>query len=106
MQEQLPNQGVTVKIFGSEYTIRASQDPGYLKELADYVDAKMREIASGGMASSTKVAVLAALNITDELKSLERGIVTADDSDKLEDIKEEYTNRAAALIQLIDEHIS
>ena len=72
MQNKEPEKGITVKIFGSEYNIRATQDQRYIKGLAKYVDDKMQEIASGGIVSSTKVAVLAALNIADELKTLKK----------------------------------
>lgn len=56
-----------VEIFGTVYPVRAEQDPEYLRELADVVDSKMREIASKlSTPDPTKVAVLAALNLTDE----------------------------------------
>jgi len=57
-----------VEIFGSEYHIRADVDPDYVKSVAVYVDAKMQEIAQNqSLVSSTKVAILAAINIADEL---------------------------------------
>ena len=57
-----------VEIFGSEYHIRADADADYVKTVATYVDAKMSEIAqSQSLVSSTKVAILAAINIADEL---------------------------------------
>ncbi|MFQ5599935.1 MAG: cell division protein ZapA [Candidatus Krumholzibacteriia bacterium] len=57
-----------VEIFGSEYTIRADADPDYVKSIAAYVDTKMNEIAEKQkLVSSTKVAILAAINIADEV---------------------------------------
>ena len=57
-----------VEIFGSEYHIRAEAEPDYVKNVAAYVDAKMRDIAENQkLVSSTKVAILAAINIADEL---------------------------------------
>ncbi len=57
-----------VEIFGSEYHIRADVDADYVKTVAVYVDAKMQEIAQNqSLVSSTKVAILAAINIADEL---------------------------------------
>ncbi len=59
---------IQVDIFGSQYTIKGVAQPDYIKELAAYVDSKMREITENtATISSTKVAILAALNIADEL---------------------------------------
>lgn len=57
-----------VNIFGTEYPIKGSTDTEYIKKVAGYVDQKMREIDQNiPIDSSLKVAILAALNITDEL---------------------------------------
>jgi len=59
---------VKVTIFGSEYPIKSEADPEYIKRVAKYVDRKMREIAEKvEIQSPEKVAILTALNITDEL---------------------------------------
>lgn len=61
-------EGVTVDIFGHEYKIRGDADPEYILEIAQYVDGKMKEVAHGAPAGSlTKIAILAALNIAEEL---------------------------------------
>ena len=57
-----------VNIFGTEYPIKGSTDAEYIKKVANYVDNKMREVNQNiSIDSSLKVAILAALNITDEL---------------------------------------
>lgn len=57
-----------VEIFGSVYHVRGDKDPEYLQDLAEVVDRKMREIAQQvSTVDSAKIAILAALNITDEL---------------------------------------
>jgi cell division protein ZapA len=57
-----------VQIFGSDYHVRGEVDPEYIRTLAAYVDAKMQEIANDqSLVSSTKVAILTAIHITDEL---------------------------------------
>jgi cell division protein ZapA len=57
-----------VQIFGSDYHVRGDVDSEYLKSVAAYVDAKMHEIAtSQSLVSSTKVAILTAIHIADEL---------------------------------------
>jgi cell division protein ZapA len=59
---------VQVQIFGHSYTIRGEADQDYIVGVAGYVDRKMREVAERvPVASLTKVAILASLNIADEL---------------------------------------
>lgn len=58
----------TIKIFGHEYRVKGDADPGYIEEVARYVDQKMREVSKQTpVGSITKIAILAALNIADEL---------------------------------------
>jgi cell division protein ZapA len=62
---------VKVDIYDQSYNVSADQNEEYLKELAAYVDSKMRAIAeSTHMVDSLKVAVLAALNVADEMFTL------------------------------------
>jgi len=72
---------IRVSIYGREYSIRGDADPGYIREIAHYLDMKMRQMTDNTTVPSTaKVAILAALNITDELFQRERQIrETADD---------------------------
>ena len=72
---------IRVSIYGREYSIRGDADPGYIREIAHYLDMKMRQMTDNTTVPSTaKVAILAALNITDELFQRERQIRdTADD---------------------------
>lgn len=61
-------QTVTVNIYGEEYPIRGDADSEYILKVAAYLDDKMREVAErNNNKPPTKVAILAALNITDEL---------------------------------------
>jgi len=60
-----------VEIYDQSYNVNADGNEEYLQELALYVDGKMREIATATrMVDSLKVAVLASLNIADELFAL------------------------------------
>lgn len=64
-----------VEIFGATYNVRGDNDPDHLQELADHVDRKMREIAQHlSQADTTKIAILAALNIADELFEVRKGL--------------------------------
>jgi cell division protein ZapA len=59
---------IPVEISGQRYPIRSSLDPEYVARLATYVDEKMRAAAdSTPTGDSLRLAVLAALNIADEL---------------------------------------
>jgi cell division protein ZapA len=59
---------VTVKINGIEYNLKGKEDGKYLLDVAGYVDGKFREIsANNSKLGTSSVAVLAALNIADEL---------------------------------------
>ena len=63
---------VRINILGQEYTVKTSANPIYFQKIADYVNAKTKEIIASGVDAKTqqlKIAVLACLNITDELLS-------------------------------------
>jgi cell division protein ZapA len=63
-----PKNVVQVEIFGNTYTIRGEADQDYILGVAAYVDQKMREVTDKlPVASLSKVAILASLNIADEL---------------------------------------
>ena len=61
---------VVVDIYDQVYQLRGT-DPQHIERLAALVDAKMRAVSShGATVDSLRVAVLAALNIADELTTL------------------------------------
>lgn len=65
---------VPVTIFGQEYTLRTDEDGAYIEGLASYVDERMRLVADRTRTADTaKIAILAALNIADELHKGGRG---------------------------------
>jgi len=71
---------IKVEIYDQAYTVRSDGDPDYLKQLAEYVDQRMREISSGTLTvDSRKVAILAALYIADELHQLRKAHEQADE---------------------------
>jgi cell division protein ZapA len=66
----MPDEGrvVPVEIAGQRYPIRSSLDPEYVARLATYVDDKMRAAAdTSPSGDSMRLAVIAALNVADEL---------------------------------------
>jgi cell division protein ZapA len=59
---------IPVEIRGLRYPIRSALDPQYVARLASYVDEKMRAAAeSAPTGDMVRLAVLAALNVADEL---------------------------------------
>jgi len=59
---------ISVEIHGQRYPIRSTLDQDYVTRLASYVDEKMRAAADSTPTSdSLRLAVLAALNLADEL---------------------------------------
>jgi cell division protein ZapA len=61
-------QVISVDIHGQRYPIRSTLDPEYVARLASYVDEKMKAASdSSPTGDSLRLAVLAALNVADEL---------------------------------------
>ncbi|MHB8835898.1 MAG: cell division protein ZapA [Candidatus Methylomirabilia bacterium] len=77
---------LTVRIYGENYPLRTAEPAARLEELARYVDARMREVAaSGKVVVTSKIAVLAALHIADELFRLRERPRHASDRNDYED---------------------
>ena len=65
--DDVQGQSIAVEIYDQVYHLRGT-DTAYIEHLARLVDAKMRAVtAQGGTVDSLRVAVLASLNIADEL---------------------------------------
>jgi cell division protein ZapA len=92
---------VSVEIYDQVYHLRGV-DPKYIEQLAALVDGKMRAVAShGGTVDSLRVAVLAALNIADELLALrERHEAMSGSMHQSEDT---MRSRAGTLAGMLDE---
>jgi cell division protein ZapA len=56
-----------VEIFGEVYHVRGGDESGHLQELADLVDRRMREVAERVKGDTARIAILAALNLAEEL---------------------------------------
>jgi cell division protein ZapA len=92
---------VSVEIYDQVYHLRGT-DAEHINELATLVDAKMRAVAAhGSTVDSLRVAVLAALNVADELLALrERYAEATGNTDRAED---SMRTRAGALAGILDE---
>ncbi len=62
---------VQVEIYGQVYNIKGADDSGHIRELAAYVDNKMKEVEKGtGTVDPLRVAILTALTLADEFDRL------------------------------------
>jgi len=87
-------QVVPVEIHGQRYSIRTTLPPEYVGQLAAYVNDKMRTVSdTSAPTDSLRLAVLAALNIADELFRLQDSAGARDD---------ELAARAGELERLLD----
>lgn len=83
---------VEINILGQNYTIKGDAHEEYIKELAAFVDEKLKEIhASNPNITPLKASILASLNIADELHRLK------DDHDRAARTIEEKTNALSGL---------
>ena len=89
---------VKVTIYGQEYNLKAPADATYIKNIAEYVDTRMREVQEELSAPQVpaKVAILAAMNITDALFKANQ------QNDK---IKNDVESKVSSLIEIVDEAI-
>jgi cell division protein ZapA len=73
MAKEIPTNAsgyTTVSIYDQTYHLRG-QNPDHIRQLADLVDSKMRAVAAHGRTvDSLRVAVLAALNLADEVSQI------------------------------------
>ncbi len=87
---------IPVKIYNREFVIEGGNwDPLYVSALAKYVDEQMNRIANtSNIVDTSRVAVLAALNIADELFRLRESKDTGG---------QEISKRSDELIRLLDQ---
>jgi cell division protein ZapA len=87
-----------VRIYGAEYSIRSQEDVNRIKDVAEYVDSKMREVDQNvRVDSSLKVAILASLNITDELFR---------ERENKEKLRDKLENKIEELNRLLDQRLN
>ena len=89
---------VQVEIHGQKYPIRTELDPRYVEELAQFVESRMA-LASKSSPSSDAVglAILTALNITDEYFRTRNNLTTSSGS---------LTARTEALERMVDQALA
>lgn len=63
---------ITVSICGEDYTLVAEESTAYMEQVAALVDKKMKEVIAGVKVGRNDAAVLAAVNLADELLKSEQ----------------------------------
>ena len=97
-------QSITVNIYDNAYQLRGT-DLAHIQKIADIVDSKMRAVAQHGTTvDSLRVAVLAALNIADELcTARQRHDQIANLAGTLQNSQHSTRSRASTLAHMLDE---
>jgi len=91
------NQPYKVVIYNQTYNLRSDHQPDYIQDLAEYVDRRMNEIARATMTvDSLRVAILAALQIADELFQARKDMNATE---------EEIAERSAKYAELLDQFL-
>jgi cell division protein ZapA len=84
----------TVRIFNQTYNVRSENEPEYIQKLATLLDSKMAEISKlTPTVDTVRVAVLAALNMTDEYFLAQS---------RLEALKQEVDERGRKMITTLE----
>lgn len=63
----MEKQKTVVRVAGKEYVLVSSDPPEYMQRVAAYVDRKLNEVSVATRLPSNMVAVLACLNMADDL---------------------------------------
>ncbi len=100
-EESTATEAITVEIYDQIYHLRGTDAP-YIERLAEFVDGKMRAVAAhGGTVDSLRVAVLASLNIADELECLRSRYAALAGS--MNQTQSSMRSRSASLAAQLDE---
>tara|TARA_Y100000590_G_scaffold451066_1_gene591790 strand:- start:1287 stop:1583 length:297 start_codon:yes stop_codon:yes gene_type:complete len=90
---------VKVNILGQDYFIRTTASPSYFKKVAAFINDKTSELIENGLNPETeqlKIAVLACMNITDELFLYKN---------EKQDILNKIESKSTALLDFIDDKL-
>ncbi|MDF3822051.1 cell division protein ZapA [Leptospira sp. 96542] len=100
MAESAPKpQKITKQIFGESYTIVGETSAEYIAEVANFVEERLYELGrSLPNASKTKLAVLCALNLADEMFQMKEKATASN-------LNPEIEERTKKIISLLEEGI-
>ena len=90
---------ISVNIYGQDYILKSTGDEQYIHKIAKIVQERMKEVESTGLDANSqqlKIAVLAAMNIADELLQSE---------DKKNKLISRVETKSNSFIEYIDDRI-
>ena len=91
---------ISVNIYGQDYMLKSTGDESYIVRIAQIVQERMKEIEATGLDANSqqlKIAILAAMNIADELLQAE---------DKKNKLISKIEIKGNSFIEYIDERIN
>ncbi len=98
MSDSFVENKVVVKIFGEEYPITGVTDASHIQKTAEFVDARMREVARISRTKARdKIAILTALTLASEL---------LDQKDQLKDLQDNQDSTVDNLLNRLNESLS
>jgi cell division protein ZapA len=93
-----------VTIAGQHYTIKSDADEAYVQSLASLVDQMVREVQRGAKSAAPHaVAVLAALQIADELTRSQQEVVR--ERTRRADLRRRVRDKSRSIRALIDREV-
>ena len=88
---------LVVHIAGQRFSVRSDADEAYVQALAEYVDERLDEVHKGSrMVAPHRQAILAALNIADELFQ---------ERQKRDTLKQQVKSRSEAIMATLDQEV-
>jgi len=93
-----------VKIYGKTYTVKEIESDIPIDQISDYVDSKMKELAgSNSKLGTIDIAILAALNIAQELMEYQKEL-NKEDKGHLE-FKEEINQKVGEMVHDLSQEL-
>ena len=94
----MTTKAIDVEVFGHRFSLQGEGDEAYFHKVAGYVDEQMRSLAQKTKtATPTTLAILAAINIADELFRQER---------QQQSGEAEFDRRTQHLLETIEKHLT
>jgi cell division protein ZapA len=88
---------IEINVYGTTYRVKSDETPDYVKQVADRIDREMKEIGENSNIPVSQCAVLAAMNISDELHKLKS------ENEKLKSILDRINSEVDEKLETLDD---